>query len=166
MKFLVGLRFLLEVLGISFICFGVLLWFFPGAWRGLGIAAALEQANKVATATGAVPNPIASPADLMALMLTLVTIILAVLAIMVGAFAFFGWAEVRKQATETARNHAEAASNNMTVRFKELEADIRESFVDFRKTLFAEFQEGQGLAEGRGADEIAQASGNPPTEQS
>jgi hypothetical protein len=160
MKLLKAIRVLLEVFGLCALCTGVALWLFPGAWRGLGVGQAIANANAVATSTGSIPNPVTSPADLMALMLSVATIVLTAVAILIGILAFVGLAGVRDHATATAKHQVDLLQADVDLAVARLD----ERFNELRNTLAAESAEGQGLAVGQGADEMARAiSGNSPT---
>ena len=155
---------------LSIMTLFVILHFFPGAISGLGVAHAIEARASAATHAAEVTDPIASPVDLMALLLTVVTIVLALVAFLIAVGAFFGYGALKEFTEATVRE-----------KFKPIKSDLDEAITSSRNVLemdrakfeswFAEMgrvfegeqAEGQGLPGGSESDKIAEASGNLPS---
>jgi hypothetical protein len=167
MKVLRVIEAVLAIAALVGILAALVLWLFPGIWRGLGVGEAIKAANAVATSAGTVPSPIASPADLMALLLTVVTIILAVVSVLLGALAiliavlgFFGFGYLRDFATTVATSQITPLEEQV----KQAIANMDTQFADFRTTWEEEHAEAGGLAQGEASDAMAAAASGKPAD--
>lgn len=120
MKVIQALRLCLEALGLAALLAVALFWTFPGALQGLGLTEAMRSAQQ--GGSEGVASPIIAPADLVAVLLTVVTMMLGVLAFIVSLAAIVGYNAVRDSAIAAAGDAARVETKRMLPDLARVEA--------------------------------------------
>jgi len=183
-KTIAVLRLVLEALGLTALIAIILFYLFPGALQGIGITYAIRLAQgATAEAASGTKEAVIAPADMAALLLTVVTILLGVVAFIISIAALVGYTAIKDNAVTTAqaaalkkieeiapqiaRTAAETVAREVAVSVasEATERHVGQILERLRQVRKEEEEQGEGLSSGAGADAYAQTPTSAATRE-